>query len=133
MKVLTAAEMREVDRLTTERLGVPSLELMETAGTRVAEVLLHTAEDAGWHPRSIAVLCGKGNNGGDGLVAARHLNGAARRVCVYLFAAADELRGDASTNLRNWEQAGGKVMLVPDEVAWRSAWPEVSAADAIVD
>jgi ADP-dependent NAD(P)H-hydrate dehydratase / NAD(P)H-hydrate epimerase len=133
MKVLTAAEMRDVDRLTTERLGVPSLELMETAGTRVAEVLLYTAENAGWHPRSIAVLCGKGNNGGDGLVAARHLTGADRRVCVYLFAAADELRGDASANLRNWEQAGGKVMLVPDEVAWRSAWPEVSAADAIVD
>src|ERR1700676_763158 len=91
MKALTAAKMREVDRLTTERLGIPSLELMEAAGQHVAEVVLE--EFAPALPRRVLVLCGKGNNGGDGLVAARHLRNAGvdPRVCFF---------GDVSTRGR---------------------------------
>jgi hydroxyethylthiazole kinase-like uncharacterized protein yjeF len=133
MKVLTAAEMREVDRLTIERLGVPSRQLMETAGTRVAEVLLQTAENAGWHPRKVVVLCGKGNNGGDGFVVARHLKSADTSIRVYLFASANELRGDAAANCEEWKRLGGDVALVPDETSWKLAWPDVVAADVIVD
>jgi ADP-dependent NAD(P)H-hydrate dehydratase / NAD(P)H-hydrate epimerase len=133
MKVLTAAEMREVDRLTIERLGIPSLQLMETAGTRVAETLLQTAGNAGWHPRNVAVLCGKGNNGGDGFVVARHLKNADTRVRVYLFASPDDLRGDAAANFEKWKHLGGDVVLVLDEAAWKSAWTDLSAADSIVD
>ncbi len=73
MKVLTAAEMREVDRLTSERHGIPSLQLMEAAGRRVAEACREIVHGSERHPRTICVLCGKGNNGGDGLVVARHL------------------------------------------------------------
>ena len=69
MKILTADEMRTADRVTTERFGISSLELMEHAGRAVARFILRELP----HCRHIVVLCGKGNNGGDGLVAARHL------------------------------------------------------------
>ena len=73
MKALTAAEMREVDRLTIERHSVSGLQLMETAGTLAANAFVRLIREAGLEqPRGICVLCGKGNNGGDGLVVARH-------------------------------------------------------------
>src|SRR5713101_1918978 len=101
MKALTAAEMREVDRLTTERFGVPGLRLMEAAGKHVADAAVRGfAPDL---PRRVAVLCGKGNNGGDGFVAARYLQNQNSWVCVYLFAAPEELRGDAATNFKRWQ------------------------------
>jgi NAD(P)H-hydrate epimerase len=137
MKALTAAEMREVDRLTTERFGIPSLQLMEAAGRGVAEVFrqnyLERSLDRGHLPRSISVLCGKGNNGGDGFVAARHLQTAAVRVHVYLFARPSELHGDAATNFQRWTEVDGGVTCVLDEAAWESAWSEIAAADVIID
>jgi hydroxyethylthiazole kinase-like uncharacterized protein yjeF len=133
MKVLTAAEMREVDRLTTERLGIPSLQLMETAGRSVAETFREISEGAGIQPRRICVLCGKGNNGGDGFVAARHLHGTDRQVRAYLFARPEELHGDAAANFHRWRELGGEVVTVPDENSWEAAWSEVAVADAIVD
>src|SRR3989338_8847547 len=69
MKILTADEMRRLDRLTSERAGVPSRQLMENAGRHVAEFLLGQFPSA----KRVTILCGKGNNGGDALVAARHL------------------------------------------------------------
>jgi len=91
MKVLTAAEMREVDRLTTERFGIPSLQLMEAAGTRVADACGKFVGSAATRPAKIAVLCGKGSNGGDGLVAARHLQSLGAQVKVYLFSEPAEI------------------------------------------
>src|SRR5579863_5562389 len=73
MKALTASEMREVDRLTTERFGISGTQLMENAGKAVAEFVLHQVSLRFQSPaRQVVVLCGKGNNGGDGFVAARH-------------------------------------------------------------
>jgi hydroxyethylthiazole kinase-like uncharacterized protein yjeF len=133
MKVLTAAEMREVDRLTTERYGIPSLQLMETAGTLAANAFAELMREAGLQPRNVCVLCGKGNNGGDGFVAARHLHPAAGRVRVYLFAGMDELQGDAATNLKRVRESGGEVISIADERGWEAAWPEIAGADMIVD
>jgi ADP-dependent NAD(P)H-hydrate dehydratase / NAD(P)H-hydrate epimerase len=133
MKALTAAEMREVDRLTTERLGIPSLELMEAAGKHVADACLRNLQGVDARSLTICVLCGKGNNGGDGFVAARYLQKAAADVRVYLFARAGELRGDAAANFRRWCELGGKVTAVPDEAAWKSVWSEIAGADVIVD
>jgi hydroxyethylthiazole kinase-like uncharacterized protein yjeF len=92
MKIVTAAEMREIDRVTSERFGVPSLTLMENAGTALAEFV------TGHYPsaKTIGVLCGKGNNGGDGFVAARKLHGAGREVRLILLADRSELQGDAA-------------------------------------
>jgi ADP-dependent NAD(P)H-hydrate dehydratase / NAD(P)H-hydrate epimerase len=97
MKIVTAAEMRAIDRATSERFGVPSLMLMENAGTALAEHVLAQYSSA----RRIVVFCGKGNNGGDGFVAARilHENGLHEKgkdVQVILLADPAELKGDAS-------------------------------------
>jgi ADP-dependent NAD(P)H-hydrate dehydratase / NAD(P)H-hydrate epimerase len=92
MKIVSAAEMREIDRATTERFGVPSLTLMENAGTAVAEFLAAQYPSA----KRIGIICGKGNNGGDGFVAARKLHQAGKDVRVVLLAERIDLRGDAA-------------------------------------
>jgi hydroxyethylthiazole kinase-like uncharacterized protein yjeF len=133
MKVLTAEEMREVDRLTTERYGIPSLQLMEAAGIHVADAAHNRISSATAEPRHIAVLCGKGNNGGDGLVAARHLQSLGANVKVYLFSEPRDLRGDAATNLQRWTATGNNVVSITDEPAWQTAWPEIAKTDILVD
>jgi len=92
MRIVTAAEMRETDRVTSERFGVPSHELMENAGSAVAQFVLSRYPSA----NRIGVICGKGNNGGDGFVAARKLYEAGKAVRVLLLAEPTELRGDAA-------------------------------------
>ncbi|HWC18070.1 MAG TPA: NAD(P)H-hydrate dehydratase [Terriglobales bacterium] len=96
MKIVTAAEMREIDRLTTEKHNIPSLTLMENAGTAVARFVLRKYSDA----KRIIVLCGKGNNGGDGFVAARKLREAGKQVRTVLLAAVEDVKGDAQKMLR---------------------------------
>ena len=96
MNIVTSAEMREIDRLTTEKHHVPSLTLMENAGTAVARFVLRQYPDA----RRVAVICGKGNNGGDGFVAARKLHEAGREVRIFLLAAPEEVKGDAEKMLK---------------------------------
>jgi NAD(P)H-hydrate epimerase len=92
MKIVTAAEMRAIDRATSERFGVPTLTLMENAGSAVAEhVLAHHGS-----AQRIVVFCGKGNNGGDGFVAARRLHQEGKTVQVVLLADRVDLRGDAA-------------------------------------
>src|SRR5258708_4667630 len=92
MKIITAEEMREIDRLTTEQYGVPSLTLMENAGAAVAEFAQKHFQFG-----SVCVVCGKGNNGGDGFVAARKMHAAGKKVFVLILAkSAKELRGDAA-------------------------------------
>jgi ADP-dependent NAD(P)H-hydrate dehydratase / NAD(P)H-hydrate epimerase len=96
MKIVTAAEMREIDRITTEKYGIPSLSLMDNAGSAVAEFAAKHFEF-----NSVCVVCGKGNNGGDGFVAARKLHEAGKKVSVIILAkSAEELRGDASEMFR---------------------------------
>jgi ADP-dependent NAD(P)H-hydrate dehydratase / NAD(P)H-hydrate epimerase len=133
MKVLTADEMREVDRLTTQRYAIPSLQLMEAAGTHVADACHSRISSATAAPRHIAVLCGKGNNGGDGLVAARHLQSLGAKVKVYLFSEPRGLRGDAATNLQRWTASGNNVISITGESSWHTAWPEISKANIFLD
>ena len=92
MKIVSAEEMRSIDRASSERFGVPSLTLMENAGTAVAEHVLAHYPSA----QRIVVFCGKGNNGGDGFVVARHLQDAKKAVQVILLAEPGDLRGDAA-------------------------------------
>src|SRR6202051_2551226 len=95
MKIVTAEEMRAIDRATSERFGVPSLTLMENAGAAVAEYAL--SHDAA--AERIVAFCGKGNNGGDGFVAARRLQEQGKQVQVILLANPEDLRGDAAIML----------------------------------
>ena len=95
-----AAQQRAIDAWAIEERGIPSLELMENAGGALAELVGARAPDG-----RIAIVCGKGNNGGDGLVAARWLRGRGREVDVLLLAPGETLTGDARANL---ERLGGE-------------------------
>ena len=100
-----ARQMRAIDRWAIEERGVLSLELMERAGTAVARAVERLAPDG-----PVAVVCGKGNNGGDGLVAARLLRQAGRGVTVLSVALLDQLTGDAAENLA---RLPGEAPLMP--------------------
>lgn len=110
MKILTAAEMRETDRVTVAEHGVDSFALMQAAGGAVARFVLK--EFAG--RERIVVLCGKGNNGGDGLVAAHALRRAGKQVTVFLLGNPGDLKGDARTAYALWH---GRVELLDEPMA----------------
>ena len=131
MKALTAAEMREVDRLTTERHGIPTLQLMETAGRKVADAIWRAV--AGRDNVRVCVLCGKGNNGGDGFVAARYLKEHGLATRVVLFGKPDDVLGDAAANLARWRDTGNKIEPIVGEGDWDRILPEVGSATVIVD
>src|SRR5580700_795146 len=113
MKALTAAEMREVDRLTTERFGIPSLQLMESAGRKAADAVGRVL--AGRELIRALVLCGKGNNGGDVFVAARYLRESKVPTRVLLFGKPEDVRGDAAVNLTKWIGGGSEVEVVAND------------------
>ena len=131
MKALTAAEMREVDRLTIERHGISGAQLMETAGGKAADALWRIVADR--ENVNICVLCGRGNNGGDGFVVARILKEEKKKARVVLFGKPEEVRGDAAANLKRWLDSGGKIELVNSEQEWRRLWPELSRCNVFVD
>ena len=108
MRVLTAAEMREVDRKTIE-MGIPGIVLMENAAHRVVEFL--AGRCAPLAEQRIVVLCGKGNNGGDGLAIARQIftRFHPRALEVALLAAPEDLRGDAAANYKMLRVCGCPV------------------------
>jgi ADP-dependent NAD(P)H-hydrate dehydratase / NAD(P)H-hydrate epimerase len=134
MKALTAAEMREVDRLTTERYGISQTQLMEHAGKAVAEFVFHETSRRFAAPvRKVVVLCGRGNNGGDGFVAARHLRPELRQVTAILFGAASEMRGEAAANFGRWRDEGGESVFVTDVVTWTGAASLIRTADVVLD
>jgi hydroxyethylthiazole kinase-like uncharacterized protein yjeF len=131
MKVLTAAQMREADRLTTERYGISSLQLMENAGVAVTEFLREKFPNL--EQRKIAVLCGKGNNGGDGLVIARLLKQYGCSPEVVLFANPGAVEGDAAVNLKRWQQGLGELHVVTSDPEWRPVAEDLDKAELIVD
>jgi NAD(P)H-hydrate epimerase len=120
--LLDAPQMRAVDRWAIDERGVPSLDLMERAGEGVAQAVELLAPDG-----PVAIVCGKGNNGGDGLVAARLLREAGRAVTVVCVSPPDELSPDARANL---ERLPGEQPAQLDESAARHA---IEQAVVIVD
>ena len=127
MKIVSAAEMREIDRATSERFGVPSLTLMENAGSAVTHFILSDYPQA----QRVSVICGKGNNGGDGLVVARQLAESGRVVRVLLLCPSEELRGDAAAM---FQRLSILPLVVRDASAFDSAdAAPIFAADLIVD
>ena len=104
MTVLTAGQSREIDRLTIEEHGVPSLALMENAAHRLDEALLQHFDPL--DQKYVVILCGKGNNGGDGLALARLLIGKVTRLHVVLGCDPEELRGDAQVNYGRLREGG---------------------------
>src|SRR5690242_3948282 len=128
MKILTAAEMGVADRRTVEKAGVSMESLMEAAGHAVAAFCLRR------YPKAdrLIVLCGKGNNGGDGLVAARLLALAGRTVQVALLGAASDLKGEAAEALARLDAESVEVEFreIADEAALSSA---LGGEDLLID
>jgi ADP-dependent NAD(P)H-hydrate dehydratase / NAD(P)H-hydrate epimerase len=131
MKILTPEQIREVDRLSTEKYGIPSILLMENAGMRVVEVLEDQFEDL--EDLTVAILCGKGNNGGDGFVVARQLIQKGYFPFVFLFAAEQEVKGDAKTNLNILKAIGYPPTVVVTEHDWAEEKLELIDAGIIID
>ena len=131
MLLVTAAEMQEMDRQTIETHGIPGLELMEKAGRGATRVLL---DQFGDHLKAgVGIICGKGNNGGDGFVIARCLAEKGIAVSVYLLAKTDALKGDAATNLERLAPLGIDVIEIPDEDAFSKAKSRLSDHGLLVD
>jgi len=115
VNILTAAEMQVCDRATSEQYGIPSLQLMRNAGAAVADFARRQFPRA----RRIAVLCGRGNNGGDGMMAARLLAGSGLQVTVLLLGSPDGLKGDAAEAWRKLQAAGNcRISVIEDEAAF---------------
>jgi NAD(P)H-hydrate epimerase len=131
MRILNAAQMREADRFTIEEIGIPSLVLMENAGRQVV-----AAMEAAFESRlngRVAVLCGRGNNGGDGFVVARTLLQRGIDASVFVIGALAEVRGDAKTNLDILGRLGVTVVEINDEQSWELHFSEISQCTLIVD
>ena len=131
MKILTAAEMREVDRLSTEKAGIASLALMENAGRSVVEFIQQRFSNISC--RRIVILCGKGNNGGDGFVVARHLKQMGAKPEVILCGSPDEVRGDAAENLGRWQSFPGELRVASSETEWEKLAACLNGSAVIVD
>jgi ADP-dependent NAD(P)H-hydrate dehydratase / NAD(P)H-hydrate epimerase len=152
MRLFTAAEQRELDRLAHDEADLSTRTLMETAGAAVAQAVLES------RPRRVAIFCGPGNNGGDGYVAARFLREAFRAAAdpsgsalgggplgtrafadervVCVATARDRLGGDALLAARAWEAGGGTTLDVAaldtrDAAAWALLGPGEVAVDAV--
>ncbi len=131
MEILTAEEMGATDRRTAEQFGVPLATLMENAGKAVALFCLRRFPDA----KQALVLCGKGNNGGDGFVAARHLAASGIAVRVLLLGRASDVKGEAAQSLQRMRQGAPSVALdeVPDESALRELRRHFTDTELILD
>jgi len=131
MRILNAAQMREADRFTIEEIGIPSLVLMENAGRQVVAAMEAAYESA--LDGRVAVLCGRGNNGGDGFVVARTLSQRGIDATVFVVGSVAEIRGDARTNLDALGRLGITVVEIGDEQAWELHFSEIAQCSVIVD
>ena len=108
MKVVTAAEMRQIDQDTIEGVGIPGIVLMETAGNAIVRALERHYPTC----QRIGILVGKGNNGGDGLVIARQLAHTGRDVHLFLVSPADSFTGEAEINLQIAKNLGLRIEAI---------------------
>lgn len=131
MKILTSAQMREVDRLSTEKYGIPSLILMENAGAQVFTALKNNYPDLSSH--EVAIFCGKGNNGGDGFVVARQLVKDGIFPDVYLFAHKQEVKADARVNLETLDHMQVPIIKVTELKQWQEIVRGLNRYHVLVD
>jgi len=131
MILVTAAEMQEMDRQAIEKHSIPGLELMETAGQGDTIVLLSLFADQA--EDGVSIVCGKGNNGGDGFVIARELAAKDFNVTVYLLAKTEAVRGDAAVNLKRLAALNVPIIEVPDEDRFSKIKSDIVRSGLLVD
>jgi NAD(P)H-hydrate epimerase len=133
MKVVSSAQMRELDRRTIEEFDVPGEELMRRAGEGVAHILRSLAAMSGCSRPVVHVLAGRGNNGGDGFVVARLLKEEGVDVTVWLAADPDTIQGDARTHFVRMKSAGVPLNVLPTLQDWESLQAGGLGGDFLVD
>jgi ADP-dependent NAD(P)H-hydrate dehydratase / NAD(P)H-hydrate epimerase len=131
MRVLNTQQMREADRRTIDDIGIPSVVLMENAGRQAVAAMEAAFE--GIAQSRVGVLCGRGNNGGDGFVVARTLIQRGIETIVFLLGSVSDVRGDARTNLEILGRIGLTVVEVTNAQEWELHFTEVSECDLLVD
>ena len=136
MKVVTAAEMRNIDQNTIENIGIPGIVLMETAGSEIVQRILNYYPNA----HRIGIFVGKGNNGGDGLVIARQLTHSGRDVSIFLVSPQDSFTEEAHINLQISKNLGLHIeeILTVDASGYNSSTKSslhtnITSCDLIVD
>lgn len=130
-EALTCQQIRDLDVLAIEHVGIPGIVLMENAGRAAAELIYGALLDPAGE--RVVILCGPGNNGGDGFVVARHLHNAGVRVDVVLAAPAEKSTGDAGVNLRILERMGRELLPAHTPGGVEAVRGRLAEADVIVD
>ena len=126
---LSREQSRAIDRIAIDQFGMSGLVLMENAGRGCVDVMKELEING-----RVAVCCGKGNNGGDGFVIARHLDLRNCGVTVFLCCQPDELQGDAATNYQILQHTGAKIVVVDARMLMSGAFQkELDSCDWIVD
>ncbi len=128
LRSLARDEVRNVDQRTIEEFGIPGVILMENAGRGAAELLIRRGVDG-----TVVICCGKGNNGGDGFVIARHLDQAGIEVEIWLFADASKLSGDALTNYEIAKRSRLRIHEHHTQPSPEELTKSLASADWIVD
>jgi hydroxyethylthiazole kinase-like uncharacterized protein yjeF len=131
MRVLNTEQMREADRRTIEDIGIPSIVLMENAGRQAVAAMEAAFDDLA--TSRVGVVCGRGNNGGDGFVIARTLIQRGVDTAVFLLGSVADVRGDARTNLEVLGRIGMTVIEITNAQEWELHFSEVSECDVVVD
>lgn len=131
MRVVTAEEMKQIDLSATEQYGIPGLVLMENAGLGVVKVIEQKYQDL--RGKVFSIIVGKGNNGGDGLVVARHLLNRGGQVKVLLMAEPIEFKGDAKVNLSIWQKMGQPVYQLNQVSGMNILKLALLSTDVIID
>ncbi|MFA6244707.1 MAG: NAD(P)H-hydrate epimerase [Candidatus Hydrogenedentales bacterium] len=124
LRYLSAAQMREADRRCIEELGIPGAVLMNNAGAAVFREVEHGP---------VGIVCGKGNNGGDGFVVARLALLAGMEPRVVLLASPDSISGDAATFLRAYQRLGGSLEVAESEADARRAVSSLNRCAVLID
>ena len=131
MRLVKAAEMQEMDRLTIQELGIPGMVLMENAGRGATRFFLEHFDPS--EASHVVILCGRGNNGGDGYVIARYLHEAGLSVTILVLAPLEKISGDALTNLNIARGMDLEIVEVPSQKAWQGYAPMLKDCDFIID
>ena len=130
VKLATAKQMRNIDREAEEVYGIPGILLMENAGLKVAS---HVMEADSSCSKNICIICGKGNNGGDGFTAARHIYLKNRNITVFLVGSVESLKGDALINYNIADEMGIPVKSITGEDDLTQLSEGVRKSDIVVD
>ncbi len=131
MRILNSSQMRDADRRTVEEIGIPAIVLMENAGRQVVAAIEAMFSDV--NDLHVAILCGRGNNGGDGFVVARTLLQRGVEVSTFLVGEVSEVRGEARVNLEILGHLGHTIVEINDPQAWELHFSEIRGCDMLVD